>query len=84
MSQLWGYPLLPSGGKGREVLPAGRNFREIPSLAEKGKKVMLSLGGAAGSYGFPDDPTAQKFAHTLWNMFFAGTDPTVPKNAPGS
>jgi chitinase len=45
----------------------------IKSCQSKGKKIVLSLGGAVGSYGFTSDSQAQSFAHTLWGMFFEGT-----------
>lgn len=35
----------------------------------KVRKILLSLGGAAGSYGFTDDSTAKEFATTLWELF---------------
>uniref|UniRef100_A0A6B2LAE4 chitinase n=1 Tax=Arcella intermedia TaxID=1963864 RepID=A0A6B2LAE4_9EUKA len=37
-----------------------------------GKKIVLSLGGAVGSYGFTSDSQAISFASTLWGMFFEG------------
>jgi len=45
----------------------------ITSCQRQGKKIVLSLGGAVGSYGFTSDSQAQSFAHTLWGMFFEGT-----------
>ena len=32
----------------------------------------MSLGGAAGSYGFTDDTKAKEFAATLWELLFEG------------
>ena len=40
---------------------------------------MLSLGGAAGSYGFTSDAQAQTFAQTMWDMFGRGTGTTYPR-----
>src|SRR5262245_29605876 len=37
-----------------------------------GKKVLLSLGGAAGAYGFTSDDDARAFADTVWGMFLGG------------
>jgi chitinase len=34
---------------------------------------LLSLGGAAGSYGFSSDSEAEDFAATLWNLFGEGS-----------
>lgn len=38
-----------------------------------GKKVLLSLGGASGSYGFNDNSQAEEFAQTLWDTFGEGS-----------
>lgn len=51
---------------------------DIKYCQNKGKIVLLSLGGAAGSYGFSDDATAKKFAHTLWDLF--GNSKTLATN----
>ena len=40
---------------------------------------MISLGGAAGSYGFTNDQEAEAFALTIWNMYLGGTDKGVPR-----
>lgn len=42
---------------------------DIKYCQNKGKTILLSLGDAAGSYGFSDDATAKQFAHTLWDLF---------------
>jgi len=47
--------------------------KAITTCQRQGKKIVLSLGGAVGSYGFTSDSQAQTFAHTLWGMFFEGT-----------
>lgn len=38
----------------------------------------MSLGGAAGSYGFTSDSQASTFADQLWNLFGAGSSSTRP------
>lgn len=38
----------------------------------------MSLGGAAGVYGFANDADGMAFADTLWNLFGAGTSSTRP------
>ncbi|KAG0043244.1 Chitinase 1 [Gryganskiella cystojenkinii] len=43
-----------------------------------GKAVILSLGGAAGAYGFADDTEARDFAHMIWNLFLGGSSVTRP------
>ncbi|KAJ1919923.1 Chitinase 2 [Mycoemilia scoparia] len=44
----------------------------IKQCQEKGKIVLLSLGGAAGSYGFNNDEEAAQFADRIWDMFMGG------------
>lgn len=40
----------------------------IKACQARGKKVVLSLGGAAGLYGFASDAEAAAFANTLWQV----------------
>ncbi|KAI5957271.1 CHT3 [Candida jiufengensis] len=42
---------------------------DIQYCQSKGKIVLLSLGGAAGSYGFTSDAEGKEFAHTVWDLF---------------
>ncbi|EFA81365.1 chitinase [Heterostelium album PN500] len=51
----------------------------IQTCQTKGKAVILSLGGAVGSYGFSSSAQAQQFATTVWNMFLGGNNPTYPR-----
>jgi len=51
---------------------------DITACQAAGKKIVLSLGGAAGSYGFTSDAQAVQFATTVWNMFFEGNGPLRP------
>jgi len=51
---------------------------DITHCQSKGKKIVLSLGGAVGSYGFTSDSQATQFATTIWNMFFEGSSPLRP------
>lgn len=51
---------------------------DIKACQAAGKKVLLSLGGYNGAYGFSDDAEATAFATTLWNKFGAGSDPERP------
>jgi len=57
---------------------------DIQSCQAAGKKIMLSLGGAAGIYGFTSEALASQFANTVWNMFLGGNDPAYPKVFPGA
>ncbi|KAJ1928184.1 Chitinase 1, partial [Linderina pennispora] len=52
--------------------------KDIKLCQSKGKAVVLSMGGAAGSYGFSSDAQATAFADTVWNKFFKGTDSQRP------
>lgn len=51
---------------------------DIKTCQAQGKKVLLSLGGAAGNYGFTSDTQASDFATTLWNKFGGGSDAERP------
>ncbi|AJV66024.1 BMC_2a_G0039110.mRNA.1.CDS.1 [Saccharomyces cerevisiae] len=46
---------------------------DIETCQSLGKKVLLSLGGASGSYLFSDDSQAETFGQTLWDTFGEGT-----------
>ena len=48
---------------------------------DHGKRVLLSLGGAAGSYGFASDAQAEQFAQTAWDMFLGGASAVRPFGA---
>ena len=51
---------------------------DIKTCQSLGKKVLLSLGGAIGSYGFTSDTEAETYAATLWNSFGGGTSENRP------
>lgn len=51
---------------------------DIKTCQKSGTKVLLSLGGASGSYGFSSDSDAEDFAETLWNKFGGGSDDERP------
>jgi len=46
----------------------------ILECQKNGKKVMMSLGGAAGAYGFTDDNQAKLFAYRVYHLLLEGTD----------
>ncbi|KAK9687388.1 Chitinase 2, partial [Basidiobolus ranarum] len=61
------------------------NLLRCPNVEEsikfcqsRGKSVILSLGGAGGSYGFQNDDQARDFATQLWNLFLGGQSSTRP------
>ncbi|KAI8083176.1 glycoside hydrolase superfamily [Halteromyces radiatus] len=46
--------------------------KEIQTCQKKGKKVLLSLGGASGSYGLNSGKDGKMWADQLWNTFGNG------------
>lgn len=46
---------------------------DIKTCQQNGKIVLLSLGGAAGSYGFSSEQEGADYATTLWNTFGPGS-----------
>ncbi|QLQ82148.1 hypothetical protein HG537_0G04030 [Torulaspora globosa] len=58
------------------LLHCSQIAQDIQKCQSLGKKVLLSLGGASGAYGFSDENSAKEFAHTLWNTFGEGTGAT--------
>ncbi|KAJ2551649.1 Chitinase 2, partial [Coemansia sp. RSA 1933] len=52
--------------------------RAISKCQKRGKSLLLSLGGAAGAYGFSDDAQAERYADQMWDMFLGGNSPTRP------
>lgn len=49
----------------------GEDIKYCQSL---GKKVLMSLGGESGEYGFTSESQAVNFADVLWNSFGGGSD----------
>ncbi|KAJ2710769.1 Chitinase 2, partial [Coemansia spiralis] len=52
--------------------------KAISKCQRQGKTVLLSLGGAAGSYGFADDIQAERYADRIWDLFLGGDSRTRP------
>jgi chitinase len=46
--------------------------RGINECQRRGIKVILSLGGASGAYGFTSDENARQFAQSTWDIFLNG------------
>ncbi|KAG2184468.1 hypothetical protein INT43_000377 [Umbelopsis isabellina] len=63
---------------GTALLNCPQIGQDIKTCQAKGKKIILALGGASGSYGFTSDSQASGFADTLWNTFGAGNSSTRP------
>lgn len=63
---------------GTNLLHCSQIGDDIKTCQSLGKKVLLSLGGASGSYGFTDDTEAESFADELWDLFGGGSSDTRP------
>ncbi|KAG0218411.1 Chitinase 1, partial [Mortierella sp. GBA43] len=51
---------------------------DIQACQQKGKVVILSIGGANGDQSLADAAAGKAFAQTVWDMFLGGTSPTRP------
>ena len=54
---------------------------DIKSCQAKGIKVMLSIGGGAGSYYLKSAEDARQVAIYLWNNFLGGTSSSRPPDS---
>ncbi|KAK9765142.1 Chitinase 2 [Basidiobolus ranarum] len=64
--------------QGTSLLTCPAIGEDIKYCQSQGKKVIMSLGGAAGSYGFSNDADATRFAKTVWDLFLGGSSNTRP------
>ncbi|CCD26758.1 chitinase NDAI_0I01890 [Naumovozyma dairenensis CBS 421] len=55
------------------ILHCSQIAQDITTCQSLGKKVLLSLGGATGTYGFSSIAEATAYAETLWNLFGEGS-----------
>ncbi|KAI7853268.1 glycoside hydrolase superfamily [Circinella umbellata] len=51
---------------------------DIKYCQSKGKLILLSLGGATGTYGLSSDSEGQRLADSLWDLFGGGQSDTRP------
>jgi chitinase len=51
---------------------------DIKTCQVSGKKILLSMGGASGAYGFNSAAQAQQVADDLWNYFGGGSSSIRP------
>ncbi|SAM08151.1 hypothetical protein [Absidia glauca] len=58
--------------QGTQLLDCPQMEKEIQACQKRGKKVLLSLGGAAGSYGLASAKDGTTWADKLWNTFGGG------------
>lgn len=63
---------------GSSLLHCPNIAQDIKTCQSQGKKVLLSLGGAAGTYGFSSDSDGTAFAQTLWDTFGGGSTDQRP------
>ncbi|KAI9480242.1 glycoside hydrolase superfamily [Zychaea mexicana] len=64
--------------EGTSLLQCDHIGKDIKTCQKKGKKVLLSLGGASGAYGFTSDKEGTTFAKTMWDLFGGGESDTRP------
>ncbi|SCU89036.1 LAFA_0E15852g1_1 [Lachancea sp. 'fantastica'] len=69
-----------SSSFGDGLLHCDQIAQDIKTCQSQGKKVLLSMGGAIGSYGFTSDSQAEDFATTLWDTFAGGSASERPFN----
>ncbi|KAJ2723258.1 Chitinase 2 [Coemansia sp. Benny D115] len=63
---------------GSDLLHCPNMAADIKYCQSQGKVVLLSMGGAVGSYGFSSDADAQKYADVVWNTFLGGNSEQRP------
>ncbi|KAJ2187071.1 Chitinase 2 [Coemansia sp. RSA 532] len=63
---------------GSELLHCPDVAADIKKCQSQGKAVILSMGGAAGAYGFSSDDDGKKYADTVWDMFLGGSGSQRP------
>ncbi|KAI9020807.1 glycoside hydrolase superfamily [Phycomyces nitens] len=75
---LGGLPVLNLANACTDVYPGTQQLNCPQTCQGKGVKILLSLGGASGAYGFQSDSQGAVFAQTLWNLFGKGTASNRP------
>ncbi|KAF9933105.1 Chitinase 1 [Mortierella alpina] len=63
---------------GTSILHCPKMAQDIKFCQSQGKAVILSIGGASGSYAIGDSAAGQAFAKTIWDMFLGGSSETRP------
>jgi hypothetical protein len=51
----------------------------IKKCQQRGKIMLLSMGGAASNGQFATEAQARDYADLLWNMFLGGRNPSIPR-----
>ncbi|KAF9359324.1 Chitinase 1 [Mortierella sp. AD094] len=52
--------------------------QDIKACQDRGKAVVISIGGASGSYSLPDARSGRDFADKIWDMFLGGSSSMRP------
>lgn len=63
---------------GTSLVNAPSIGEDIKTCQSLGKKILLSMGGASGQYGFNDQQNAEQVATDLWNLVGGGSSDTRP------
>lgn len=63
---------------GTSILYCPKIGRDIKACQDRGKAIVLSIGGESGSYSLPDEASGRAFADQVWNLFLGGSSETRP------
>ncbi|KAG0334607.1 Chitinase 1 [Podila horticola] len=60
------------------VLNCPQIGKDISACQARGKAIVVSIGGASGSYSLPDAAAGTAFAEKVWDMFLGGSSSMRP------
>ncbi|KAF9306794.1 coq1 putative hexaprenyl diphosphate synthase [Mortierella antarctica] len=63
---------------GSPLLNCPQIGKDISTCQARGKTIVVSIGGASGSYSIPDAAAGTAFADKVWDMFLGGSSSTRP------
>ncbi|KAG0343703.1 Chitinase 1 [Podila humilis] len=63
---------------GSAILSCPHIGKDIAACQARGKAIVMSIGGASGSYSLPDAQSGTAFADKVWDMFLGGSSTTRP------
>ncbi|KAF9109270.1 Chitinase 1 [Mortierella sp. AM989] len=63
---------------GTSLLRCPEIGQDIKACQARGKAVLISIGGASGSYSLPDAQSGKAFADQMWDIFLGGSSTTRP------
>ncbi|KAF9546111.1 Chitinase 1 [Mortierella hygrophila] len=63
---------------GTTILNCPRIGQDIKACQASGKAIVISIGGASGSYSLPDAAAGRAFADQIWDLFLGGSSGTRP------